>query len=43
MTLPQVIGLVGIVVFTLVFLAGLILMRQWADRSTEVGPLVEVG
>lgn len=38
MTLPQVVGLVGIIVFTMVFWAGLILMRDWAAQSTEIGP-----
>jgi len=31
MTLPQVVGLVGVLVFTLVFTAGLILVRNLAD------------
>ena len=32
MTLPQVVGLVGIVVFTIVFVAGLLLV---ADASSD--------
>ena len=41
MTVPQLVGLVGIVVFTLVFLAGLILMRDLAAESTEIGPTLD--
>lgn len=35
MTLPQVVGLVGIAVFTMVFWAGLILMGNWAAKSSD--------